>query len=148
MHISAGKLYNLLKRANPKKYPPEVQKSLKKISQNCSPCLTVSVLPLRFKATTPPDDIIFNRQAAMDLMWLDNQPVLDVVEAATNFQNAVFLKSKSTTDIWKAFFHYWTSVYIAFPKIKKLEKESSLSSRNFRNNAKDVGVDLQFSGIE
>ena len=148
MHPSVGKLYNLLKRANPEKATPKVQKLLEEISQHCASCTTFSVPPFRFRATIPPEDIIFNREVAIDLMWLNGKPVLHVVDTATNFQNAVFLKSKSTDDIWNDFIDCWTSVHVGFPEIIRLDRESSFTSDQFRKNAKTVGVDLQFSGIE
>ena len=81
-------------------------------------------------------------------MYLNSKPVLHVVDTATNFQNAVFIRSKSAIDIWQDFLDCWVTVYTGFPEIIRLDRESSFVSDKFRNNAKDNGVDLQFSGIE
>ena len=137
MHPLAGKLYNLLKKAQPEKANPNVKKLLESISRNFASCTTFSVPPFKFQGSIPPEDIIFNREVAIYLMWLNGQPVLHVVVTATNFRNAIFLKMKSTTDIWRAFIDCWTSVYIGFPEIIRLSRESTFMSEQFRKNAKE-----------
>lgn len=42
----------------------------------------------------------------MELMWLDNKPVLHIVDLETGFQNAVFIRTESETNLWNYF--YWT----------------------------------------
>lgn len=107
-----------------------------------------SVPPFRFGASVPPKAIIFNREISTDLMWVNNKPVLHVVVTAIKFQNAVFFKSKYTKEVWKDFIEFWISVYIIFPEIIRLDRESSLPSENFRNNAKYVKLDIKRSGIK
>jgi hypothetical protein len=47
--------------------------------------------PERFKFTLR-DDYNFNFEIIIDVMYLDSKPVLQVVDAATSFQTARFLK--------------------------------------------------------
>jgi hypothetical protein len=50
--------------------------------------------PGRFKFTLR-DDYNFNFEVIIDIMYLDGKPVLQVVDAATSFQAARFLKDMS-----------------------------------------------------
>lgn len=99
MHPSPGKLFNLIKRAKPEKANAQLLKILQEISIACQACAPYTVPPFRFRTTIPPDEIVFNRELAMDLMYLNKKPVLHVIDTATNFQNAVFIRSKSTEDL-------------------------------------------------
>lgn len=78
----------------------------------------------------------------IDLILVNNKPVLHAVDTATKYQNSVVLKIKSTTDIWKDFLDCWKSVYIGLSEIITLDRESSFTSESFRYNAKEVVLDL------
>lgn len=80
-------------------------------------------------------------------MYLNNKRVLRIVDTATNVQNALIIRSKSTEDLWQYFLTCWETVYIGFPATIRLDRESSFTSENFRNHAKYVDFSLQSSGI-
>ena len=102
-HPSVGKLFNLLKRARPERADTDVRQMLEEITKACEECRNYSVKPFRFRAAFPPEHVIFNHEIALDLMWLEGQPVLHIVDTHTHFQNAIVIKSKSTRDVWDAF---------------------------------------------
>ena len=148
MHPTYGKLYNLIKRAYPEKATTSVKQLLDQISKACSSCATYSNPPFRFRATISPDNIIFNREVSMDLMWLNKRAVLHIVDTATSFQNATFIRSQSSKELWNDFIECWASVYTGFPENIRLDRQSGFTADEFRNYAKNVGINLQFSGIE
>lgn len=148
MHPTAGKLFQLIKRAYPTKASTNLRQVLEQISEACTSCATYSNPPFRFRATIPPDKVISNRELSMDLMWLNKKAVLHIVDTSTLFQNAVFIRNQSSQNLWEEFVDCWVSVYTGFPEIVRLDRQSGFTSDNFRNYAKDVGVTLQFSGIE
>ena len=82
-HPSARKLFNLVKRAHPTKATAQTRRLLEEISKSCSTCTEFSTRGLRFKVSMPEEDLSFNQTLAMDLMYLDNKPVLHVVDVAT-----------------------------------------------------------------
>lgn len=84
----------------------------------------------------------------MDIMWLNGNPVLHIVDIETNYQNAIFIHGKSSHDLWKEFIDCLASVYTCFEDAIRLDRETSFVSKGFRENGKDVGIHLQFSGIE
>lgn len=64
------------------------------------------------------------------------------------FKNDLFIRSKSTGDLWNDFNNCWVIVNTGFQETIRLDLRSSFTSENFRNNAMDIGIDLKFRGIE
>ncbi len=48
-------------------------------------------------------DIVFNREVALDLMWIENKAVLSVVDIMTGFNSATFLSYQTTEAVWDPF---------------------------------------------
>lgn len=65
-HPSSSKLYALLKRRNGPDIVPNIKHVLKEIS--CATCQEYHSGPFRFRASIPPDEILFNHEIAIDLM--------------------------------------------------------------------------------
>lgn len=152
-HPSSKKLFNVLKRAFPDKCPPEVQRKLEIISQDCLQCQQ-KLNPYRFKVSLPKDEIIFNGVVLVDLMWLDTgngkrkSPILHIIDSDTHFQNAVFLKGESARDIWDAFTEAWSTVYIGYPTTIKTDHGSVFTSKKWRGWTESAGINIEISGIE
>jgi hypothetical protein len=69
-HPSAGKLLNLLRRADRNVLTPETRQLLQEISSSCETCVRYSSAPISFQVRMP-DEIVFNKEIRMDLMYLD-----------------------------------------------------------------------------
>ena len=95
MHPTTGKLNNLIKRAYPAQASTNFRTILEQISKACSSCAAYSNLPFRFRATIPPDKIIFNREVSIDFKWLNKKAVLHMLDTASSFQNATFIKTNA-----------------------------------------------------
>ena len=89
-HPSANKLFNLLKRAVPEEATSETLRVLKEISGRCDPFQRMGTKPITFQVAMP-DDIVFNHQLALDLMWIESSALLHVVDTHTHFSAAQFL---------------------------------------------------------
>lgn len=147
-HPTAGKLFQLIKRARPDQATGELHRTITAISKHCSTCRSYSRKPFRFRASIGPDQIVFNHEIAIDLMWLEGNPVLHVVDTHTHFQNATVLRSKRTEDIWAAFVECWASIYVGYPRVIRLDQEASFRASVFDDLATANGVELRFSGTE
>lgn len=86
--IHPPELFYLIKRPFTKKTTMEVRELLQNIAYNCEKCAEIFVLPFCFRTKLPKDEIMFNREIVMNLMWLNGKPVLDVVDTENNLQNA------------------------------------------------------------
>jgi hypothetical protein len=89
-HPSTTKLHDLLERSD-----HEVEKAaLKKLTKFCTFCQKYAKSPERFKFTLK-DDVNFNYSIIVDVMYIENHPILHVVDDATRFQAARWLQSIS-----------------------------------------------------
>jgi hypothetical protein len=100
-HPSVEKLFNLIRRAYPSESPSTLPDTIKKVARACCSCQEYSIKPTRFKVAIPETGIVFNRQVALDLMFIKidvgrSKPVLHVVDVETNFTSAIFLNGEST----------------------------------------------------
>lgn len=147
-HPSARKLFNLLKRTDPTKATGDTMTMLEEISKACSTCAVYSPGPRRFRVSLPKGDCVFNHTLAMDLLWLDGDPALNVVDVDTHFSSAIFLRVKSTRDVWNAFVVCWASMYPGYPDRFKVDQDSVFTSKEWRQLSADAGVEIEFSGVE
>jgi hypothetical protein len=89
-HPSVQQLTNVLQRAG-----HDVDTAvLKKLTKFCHQCQMHKKSPGRFKFTLK-DDHEFNYSIIIDVMYLNKRPILQVVDSATAFQAARFLKDMS-----------------------------------------------------
>lgn len=79
-------------------------------------------------------------------MWLNVKPVLHIVDTRTGFENAIFIRAKSAESLWIYFINFWATIYIRFPQIIRLDRETRFTSVEFSENAKTIGIELQLCG--
>lgn len=128
---SADKLFYLLRRGDRSKATPEVHKLLGEFTKACAECREFSARPYPFHFLVPPERIIFNHEVAIDLMWLENKPLLHVVWTHTHFGNETWVQSKSARDIWLAFLECWSTVYVGYPNKIRSDREAGVTSDLF-----------------
>ena len=63
-----------------------------------------SAKPFRFRVAISSSVIIFNLEIAIDLMWIDENPIIHLVGTEINYQDMVLLLIKSTGAVWHVFF--------------------------------------------
>ncbi len=61
----------------------EVRKALKEIAEKCGPCQTWAPRGARFRVSLPMDDVVFNHEIEVDIMWIDGDPVLHIIDRGT-----------------------------------------------------------------
>ena len=147
-HPTAQKLYNLLRRARPSDTPPETRRILEQISLDCKHCREHFPGPYRFRVALPLDEVTFNEEVALDVMYLDSQPVLHVVDLQVAYQNAEFLEKQSADDIWETFLRCWATVYLGFPNRMRVDRARVFTGRRSEQLTNLHGITLQFSGVE
>lgn len=147
MHPSSRRLFDLIARSDPTKATPSIRKLIESISEACSTCQSFKSAPLRFNASMPKDNVVFNHTISIYLVWLDERPAVHVIDEQTRFWSAAFLKSKAANDIWNAFVACWVSTYIGFPSKIRSDQESAVTSDKFRQLSNAHGITLEFSGL-
>lgn len=112
---SARRLNDILERAGHKEYNHRV--ILEKIGKFCEKCQRYGPTPRHFKFTLRDMDICFNYSIYVDILYIDDQPVLHVVDEATRFQAARFLPSMASTSVWETLRACWIDTYLVHPKL-------------------------------
>lgn len=147
-HPSATKLYALLKRADPDKLPADTRDVLEKISRACKSCEKFEDAPSSFKIRFP-DEVMFNRELRIDLMYLEGRKaVLHVVDAGTSFQSAVFLDGEDAASVWNGFVKCWSRLFLGDPERITADHGSVFTSELFQMCCVEHGILLRFTGTE
>ncbi|SLM34773.1 integrase and r domain-containing protein [Lasallia pustulata] len=90
------------------------KKTLEHLIKYCSHCQKHGKLPGRFKFILR-DDVNFNYSIIVDIMYIDNSPILHIVDEATRFQAAKWLSNISAKHTWDILRLCWIDVYIGPP---------------------------------
>eukprot|EP00171_Calliarthron_tuberculosum_P022791 IDg22791t1 len=141
-HPSDEKLWNLIKRAAPQHADTETRNLLASITRACETCTVFSAPPQRFRVSFPPSKISFNKNVAVDLMWLDHQAVLHVVDTETYFNAAAFIKHHTVESLWDSFVYCWAALYTGFPEKLKVDHGSAFTSIRWTRRCDAVGMEV------
>ncbi len=147
-HPTSGKLYEVVKRARSNQVDKATRQLLEKITKACETRQTFSASLQRFRASLPPSDIVFNREVALYLMWIEKKAVLHVVDIETGFNSATFLSYQTDEAVWDAFVICCASLYIGFPTKMRADQVSAFTSVRWTNRTKAVRTEFQESGVE
>ncbi|KAI0998773.1 hypothetical protein K3495_g9424 [Podosphaera aphanis] len=143
-HPSVRKLSDLLLRAD-EEFDASI---LHKISKLCHQFQLHGRSPGRFRFNIR-DDIQFNSEIVVDVMYLDNnRPVLDVVDTATEFQSARFLKSLDAKTTWDTLRLYWIDIYNGPPDFIVHDARKNFVASEFKQNAQALSIDVKPVPVE
>lgn len=142
-HPSSGKLYNLLRREDPENTDPCVQDMLKQITKACANCSELYSSPFRFRTSIPPDELQFNHELDIDMMWISGQLVLHIIDTHTLYQMGELTKSKSAASLYDTFVMCWDTIFIGYPGKIRLDREPAFDSEEFWDIETEAGMTLQ-----
>lgn len=84
----------------------------------------------------------------MDLLWLAGDPVLHIFNLKIDFQNGLFVKIKSSKQLWEQRILCFVRLFYSNSHRIRLMHKLSFLSTDFRAKAQFQGIGLKFSGIE
>jgi hypothetical protein len=96
----------------------------------------------RFKFTLK-DDHKFNYLITIDVMYLDKKPVLQVVDSATAFQAARFLKDMSACTAWDTLRICWINTYLGPPNRLIYDAGKNFVFTEFRQLANSIVIEVK-----
>ncbi|KAI1001275.1 hypothetical protein K3495_g6924 [Podosphaera aphanis] len=135
-HPSVDWLHRILKNADHE--DSETKKLLNRITEHCRYCRYCQMhgpAPQRFKFKIK-DDFNFNFAIIIDIIYLDgNTPVLHVVDEATRYQAAQFLKDVSAQTVWETLRRCWIDIYVGPPDLIIHDSGTNFTSREFQQSA-------------
>jgi hypothetical protein len=142
-HPRTERLYKLLTEAG-----HDVQMSaLEEIAKVCHACQKHSPAPHRFKFSIK-DECDFNYEVIIDVVHIGGHNALHVIDQATSFQTATFLKNMSARDAWNALCKCWIYVYQGPPDNVVHDPGTNFSSEEFRQHARIMGVTCKEQPVE
>lgn len=78
-------------------------------------------------------------------MWLEETPIIHVLDTHTKFQNATVLRGKKSSDVLQEFVECYTTLYNVYSDIIGLDLEAGFIAASFRDLATTHGIILQIS---
>ena len=120
---------------------------LEEITKACQTCQRFTPKPQSFKVSFP-QDIMFNRELALDLMWIRVKPLLHVVDLGTHFSSAEFVNGRSVEAVWLAFLLCWADVYTGWPDSMRGDQDSVFTSEKWGKYLENYGISFNLSGVE
>ena len=147
-HPSIKATRNLLKRASGKSTDKKTKLAIKNIAQDCKICAVRSAAPRRFKITIGTADLRFNHEVQVDTMWIMGKPVVHMVDVATHFTAARFIRKQSSAEVWKAIRRMWTLLYCGPPDYLAVDQGSNYISSEFKDAARQDGIKIREAPIE
>ncbi|KAF1990555.1 hypothetical protein K402DRAFT_303635, partial [Aulographum hederae CBS 113979] len=145
-HPSVNRLVKTLEKAG---HDDESHRTiLTRIADFCHHCQVYGRAPGRFRFTLKSDPI-FNHTVIVDVMYLEgNLPTLHVVDEATSFQAARFLKNISAQHTWEMLRLCWIDTYLGPPEVIKHDAGKNFKSAIFRQSATALHIATKAIPIE
>lgn len=144
-HPSAGRLARLLRQSG----HDYNRAAIDQLTKFCSTCQKHGKAPGRFKFTIK-NDLQFNHSVIIDIMYLDSpaMPVLHLVDEATRFQNARFLKDISAETVWDTLRACWIDTYVGPPDMLIHDAGKQFTSAEFSSKAKAMSIEVKCVPVE
>jgi hypothetical protein len=143
-HPSAQRLTRILQKAG---HDGE-SKAIEALTKVCHQCQMHQTPPGRFRFSIKGEDIAFNASVIIDVLYLSNRPVLQVVDEATAFQAARFLRDMSARNAWDTLRLCWIDVYLGPPDQIVHDAGTNFASTEFRQHARSMAVDVKEVPVE
>jgi len=128
------------------------RKAIEHITKFCKMCQKYSASPRRFKFTIRDPDIQFNNTIIVDIMYIESdgaqKPVLHIVDEATRFQAARWLKDVSTQVVWNTLKMCWIDTYLGPPDIISHDAGTQFTGEEFRQLTNSMSIETKTAPTE
>ena len=115
---------------------------LAKITKFCHQCQIHSKAPDRFRFNIK-DDMNFNAELIINIMYINKKPVLYVVNSVTVFQAAKFLHNIIATIVWEALQLCWLNIYTNPSDIIVHNAGTNFTAKKFHQSASALSITVK-----
>ncbi|KAK1914262.1 hypothetical protein P3342_007508 [Pyrenophora teres f. teres] len=144
-HPAAARLYKVLVKAG----HDDIDRTLlDKINKFCHQCQITAKAPGRFRFTLRDENLDFNSRVIVDIMYINQKPVLHAVDEATVFQAARFLRDMKASTTWDTLRAMWIDMYVGPPDTIATDAGTNFASEEFVNNANAMMIDVHEVPVE
>jgi transposase InsO family protein len=120
------------------------RQAIERLTRRCTTCQKNGASPRRFKFTLRDPDMQFNHTIVVDIFYLTanghQNPVLHVVDEATRFQAARWLKDVSSQTVWNNLRYCWIDTYLGPPDVINHDQGKQFVSEEFRQLAASMAI--------
>ena len=134
-HSSVRRLQQVLERSG---HDVELL-ALEHLTKYCEHCQKHGKSLGRFSFTLK-DDIDFNFNIIVDILYIDGKPVLHIVDESTRFQAGHWLKDVSAKHVWDQLRTCWIDTYLGPPDLVTTDAGKQFTSRKFKQFAANMGI--------
>lgn len=142
-HPSVGKLHKVLECTGHK----TDTKIIDNLTKYCIHCQKHRKSPGRFKFTLK-EDANFNYSIFVDIIYIDDSPILHVIDKATRFQAARWLNNIFAKHTWETLRLCWIDVYIGLPDPITHNAGSNFDSKEFCQYATSMAIATKSVPVE
>ena len=89
------------------------------------------------------DDMEFNYQVLMDIMFIDVKPILHVIDTTTSLQATWFLCNITVKETWNTLCLAWIDTYIGPPDTLISDASTNFTSIEFKANACIMAIKVE-----
>ena len=145
-HPAVDRLHKILARSGHEDIDMSMLEHLTKF---CHHCQVHGKSPGRFKFTLRDEDnSMFNYNLIIDVMYINNIPVLHVVDEATRMNAARWLSGMSSRETWDVLRACWIDTYLGPPDLLTTDAGTNFVSREFKLYAGELGIRVKTVPVE
>lgn len=142
-HPSIRKFSDLLTRAEQN----FERGTLERIAKYCHQCQLHGKSPGRFKFNIK-EDLEFNAEVVVDIMYINGKPILHVVDTATSFQAAKFLRRMDAKTVWETLRLCWIDTYNGPPDVIVTDAGKNFTAVDFKQSAQTMSITVKEIPVE
>ena len=120
---------------------------LRHLTKYCDACQRHGRSPGRFSFTIK-DDVNFNFNVIVDILYIIGKPVLHIVDEATRFQAGRWLKNISAKHVWEQLRCCWIDSYLGPPDFISADAGKQFIAREFKQYAANMGITVRNVPVE
>ena len=145
-HPSANRLRTLLQKAG---HEDIEDTAIEYLTKYCHQCQKHGASPGRFRFTLQDnEDIRFNYNIIVDIMYISGKPLLHVVDQATRYQNGRWLRDISAQHTWDMLKACWIDTYLGPPDWITTDAGKNFVSKDFKHYASQLGSRIKIVPVE
>jgi hypothetical protein len=144
-HPSVDKLQKLLFKAG---HTDIERTALEQLAKYCHHCQKHSKGPGRFRFTLRDDEINFNYNIIVDIMYISGAPLLHIVDEATRFCAGRWLQDISAKHTWDILRTCWIDTYLGPPDLITHDAGKNFISKEFKHYASELGTRTKAVPVE
>ncbi len=94
------------------------------------------------------DDIVFNHEIEVDVMWRDGDPVLHIIDRGTRYVVTKFMANQTAKHAWDIIVEFWILVCAGYPEIISHDQGKNFTSDLLQHTCSQLGITTKETPVE